>query len=88
MSRFVNLDFGIMIDVIKTEAIRKNDAHLLDRTYIGLKFTELEDKMKELALNQLMFSNFSESSLEILFLEIYAEYLTILENNVVTALKV
>ena len=44
--------------------------------------------MKELALNQLMFSNFSESSLEILVLEIYAEYLTILENNVVTTLKV
>ena len=39
------------IDVIKTEAIRKNDAHLLDRTYIGLIFIELEDKMKELALN-------------------------------------
>ena len=34
MSGFVNRVFGIMIDVIKTEAIRKNDAHLLDRTYI------------------------------------------------------
>ena len=62
MSGFVNRVFGIMIDVIKTEAIRKNDAHLLDRTYIGLIFTELDDKMKELALNQLMFSNFCESS--------------------------
>ena len=72
MSGFVNRVPGIMIDVIKTEEIRINDAHLLDRTYIGLIFTELEDKMKELALNQLMFSNFSESSLEILFLEIYA----------------
>ena len=88
ISGFVNRVFGIMIDVIKTEAIRKKYEHLLDRKYIGLIFTELEDKMKELALNQLMFSNFSESSFEILFLEIYAEYLTILENNVVTALKV
>ena len=42
MSGFVNRIFRIMIDVIKTEAIRKNDVHLLDRTYIGLIFTEHE----------------------------------------------
>ena len=69
MSGFVNRVFGIMIDVIKTQEIRKNDAHLVDRTYIGFIFTELEDKMKELALNQLLFSNFSESSIEFCFLK-------------------
>ena len=46
MSGFVNRVFGIMIDVIKTKAIRKNDAHLLDQTFIGLIFTEL-DKLKD-----------------------------------------
>ena len=63
-----------MIDVIKTEAIRKNDVHLLDRTFTEVIFNELEDKMKELAINQLVFSNFSKSSLEMMFLEVYAEY--------------